>query len=214
MPNLPQAPENASKADVAETVLLPAARGKALVLKAGGRVRLVNPTGVQCVDAWAFVDGDAGEYLSMDHFRSVNSRIYATPDTALVSNHRRPILRIVEDTSTARHDTLLCPCNGPLYRQLGAGDDHRSCADNLHEGLAELGLSLAFTPASLNLFMCVDVDADGQVQRLLPTSAPGCHVTLEAVVDVVIAFSSCPQDITPINGLERTPRDCIIEVLR
>lgn len=201
-------------ADVAEVVMLPAGAGKALRLAAGRRVRLVNPHGVQCVDFWAFVDGDSAEYLSMEHFRSVHSTIFATRDTDLVSNHRRPLVRIVEDTSTGRHDTLLCPCNGPLYAQLGVAGPHRSCTGNLHEGLAGIGLAVPFTPASLNLFMCVEVEADGALNRLLPASAPGSYIVLEAAVDVVLAFSSCPQDVTPINGLERTPRACVIEVLQ
>lgn len=197
---------------VVDAMPLPAARGKAVRLKAGERLRLTNPHGTQAVDLWAFVDGDLSEHLSMDHFRSVHSSIFATVATPLVSTARRALLTIVEDTSSGRHDTLLCPCNGPLYRQLGA-ENHRSCADNLHEALAEIGLAVPFTPASLNLFMCVDVRPDGSLDRLLPASAPGSHVTLRAEADVVVALSSCPQDITLINGPERTPRDCRIERL-
>jgi len=182
-------------------------------LAAGRRLRLVNPYGVQAVDLWAFVDGDSDEYLSMEHFRSVHSTIFATVDTPLVSNARRPLLTIVEDTSSGRHDTLLCPCNEPLYRQLGAAPGHRNCADNLHEGLAELGLAAPSTPASLNLFMCVEARPDGSLDRRLPSSKLGAYLVLRADVDVVVAFSCCPQDITPINGLDRTPRDCLIEIL-
>jgi uncharacterized protein len=201
-------------ASIERSVVLPAGRGKALSLRAGQGVRVVNPHGVQAVDVWAFVDGDIDEYLSMEHFRSVNSAVAATRGMPLVSIARRSLLTIIEDTSSGRHDTLLCPCNGPLYRELGAGADHRSCASNLHESLAELGLSISFTPASLNLFMCVEVRADGSIDRKLPSSKPGSYVLLRADVDVVVAFSSCPQDITPINGLERKPRECILEVLR
>ncbi len=197
---------------IQRTVVLEAGRGKALRLSAGRHVRLVNPYGVQAVDVWAFVDGDLGEYLSMEHFRSVNSTVFASTSTSLVSSRRRVLVTLVEDTSSGRHDTLLCPCSRELYEQLGA-PSHRSCTDNLHEGLAELGLFIPFTPASLNLFMCVDVQADGSVERLLPWSEPGSFVTIRAEVDVILAFSSCPQDITPINGPERTPRACLLEIL-
>lgn len=199
--------------NVERSIVLPAGHGKAIRLAAGRCLRLVNPYGVQAVDCWAFVADDPSEYLSMEHFRSVNSVVWADVGTPLVGNARRPLLTIVEDTSSGRHDTLLCPCNEPLYRQLGAAPGHRSCTDNLHEGLAELGLAVPFTPASLNLFMCVEVRADGSVDRRLPSSRPGSFVVLRAEVDVVVAFSSCPQDITPINGPERTPRACLIEVL-
>jgi uncharacterized protein YcgI (DUF1989 family) len=200
-------------AAVETTIVVPAGRGKALRLAAGRHLRLINPYGVQAVDLWAFVDGDPGEYLCMEHFRSVHSTIFAGTDTPLVSNARRALLAIVEDTSFGRHDTLLCPCNAQLYRQLGAAPGHRSCTDNLHESLAEIGLSVPFTPASLNLFMHVDVRPDGSLDRRLPASKPGSHLVLRAEADLMVAFSACPQDITPINGLERTPRDCLIEIL-
>jgi uncharacterized protein len=199
--------------DIEQSIVLPAGHGIALRLRAGRRLRLVNPYGVQAVDVWAFADGHLEEYLSMEHFRSVHSTVFATVDKPLVSIARRPLLTIVEDTSSGRHDTLLCPCNAPLYRELGARPDHRSCADNLHRGLGELGLSLPFTPASLNLFMGVEVLPDGSLDRQLPSSKPGSYVVLRAEVDIVVVFSSCPQDITPINGVERKPRDCLLEIL-
>ena len=53
----------------------------------------------------------------------------------VISNHRRPILTIEEDTSPGRHDILLCACNLWIYRELGVTDYHRNCSDNLHEAL-------------------------------------------------------------------------------
>jgi len=196
-----------------DAFVLPAGHGKAVRLKAGQRLRLVNPFGTQAVDFWAFVDGDLYEFLSMDNFRSFHSTVHATKDTPLVSTRRRPLVTIVEDTSSGKHDTLLCACNADIYRQLGVEGYHRSCADNLHEALGELAISLPFTPAPVNLFMCVAVRPDGSLDRLLPASAPGSYVVLEAEDDVVMAFSCCPQDVTTINGPDRTPRDCRIEIL-
>ena len=34
-----------------------------------------------------------------------------------------------------------------------------------------------------------------------PVSTPGSYVRLRAELDLVIAFSACPQDILPINGV-------------
>jgi uncharacterized protein YcgI (DUF1989 family) len=195
------------------TRILPAARGAAFRLPAGGRVRIVNPHGTQAVDLWAFAMADPDEFLSMDHLRSVNSVVAVDRGTRLVSNRRRPMLSIVEDTSAGRHDTLLCPCNASLYEELGCVGYHRSCADNLHEGLAAIGIEVPFTPASLNLFMSVRVEPDGTITRLLPSSRPGSHVLLRAEMDLVLALSSCPQDVTTINGPDRTPRDCAVEIV-
>lgn len=198
---------------VADSFVLPASYGKAVRLSAGQQLRVTNPFGTQAVDFWAFSADDLGEYLSMDNFRSFNSMVFVTKETALVSNHRRPLVTIVEDTSAGKHDTLLCACNADIYRQLGVKGYHRSCADNLHEALGELSLAVPFTPAPVNLFMSVHVHGDGSIERLLPTSKPGAYVLLKAEIDVVLAFSCCPQDVTTINGPDRMPRDCLIEIL-
>ena len=195
-----------------DSFVLEASHGKAVRLKAGQHLKITNPHGTQAVDFWCFVDGDLTEYLSMDNFRSFNSTVIATKDTDLVSNHRRPLVTIVEDTSTGKHDTLLCACNADIYRQLGVEGYHRSCADNFHEALGELSLKVPFTPSPVNLFMSVHVEPDGTIQRLLPVSGPGAYVVLRAEVDAVLIFSNCPQDVTTINGPDRTPRDCLVEV--
>jgi len=38
-------------------------------------------------------------------------------------------------------------------------------------------------------------------------------VTLRAEMDVIVVLSACPQDITPINGADHTPRDIAFAVL-
>ncbi|MDQ0474582.1 urea carboxylase-associated family protein [Labrys wisconsinensis] len=198
--------------DAERELVLPAGHGRAIRVAAGTLVRLTNPWGTQAVDSWAFNAHDLGEFLSMDHLRSVNSVAYVDKGVKLVSNQRRPLLTILEDTSAGRHDTLLCPCNAAIYRELGHEGYHRSCSDNLHEALAALGIRVPFTPAALNLFMSVRVESDGTLTRLLPASRPGASILLRAELDLVIAFSSCPQDITTINGADRTPRDCVIRI--
>lgn len=192
--------------------VVPASHGRAFKVKAGDLIRISTPIGTQVADFWAFAAGDPYEHLSMDNTRSVNSNIFVAKGTALVSNHRRPMLTVVEDTSPGRHDTLLCPCNPAIYRELGVSGDHRSCVGNLHEALAEEGLKIPFTPASLNLFMNVPVASDGSVDRLPPHTSAGDYVVLRAEMDLILVVSSCPQDITPINGDARTPTDLNVDI--
>jgi uncharacterized protein YcgI (DUF1989 family) len=195
------------------SIVLQAARGKAFRVKKGQRVRITNPYGTQAVDTWAFLADDVFEHLSMDNTRSFNSVVAADKDIPLVSTERRPLITIVEDTSAGRHDILLCACNKAIYRQLGVQGYHRSCADNLHEAMQEAGTDIPFTPSPVNLFMSVKVHDDGSIERLLPASKPGAYVTLRADEDILLVLSSCPQDVTTINGPDKTPRDCLVEIL-
>ena len=194
-----------------ETV--PARYGRAFRVGAGAAIRLVNTYGNQVVDTWAFAQDDLGEYMSMAHSRSINSRIYPALGDAFVSIRRRPMLRLVEDSSPGRHDTLLCACNAAIYEEHGCAPGHRSCQDNLHEALAALGLVISFTPAPLNIFMNIPVQADGTILREPPLSQPGDYVLLRAEMDLIVVFSACPQDITPINGIARTPQDVHYAIL-
>ncbi|RVA22003.1 urea carboxylase-associated family protein, partial [Mesorhizobium sp. M7D.F.Ca.US.004.03.1.1] len=174
--------------------VVPASYGRSFTLKTGDLISIATPSGTQVSDTWAFAADDPHEHLSMDNTRSINSNVFVDKGARLVSNNRRLMLTVVEDTSPGHHDTLLCPCNRAIYRELGASDNHRTCTDNLHEALEQAGIKLPFTPASLNLFMNVPVSADGSVDRLPPQSVAGDYVVLRAEIDLTLVLSACPQD--------------------
>ena len=196
-----------------ETRIVAAAKGAAFALGAGQYAIIENIHGSQVVDTWALAQTNPYEHSSLDHTRSVNSNIFFENGMALVSNLRRPMLTMVQDTSPGRHDTLLCPCNAAIYKELRCEGYHRSCTDNFHEALATIGVKLPFTPASLNIFMNVPVHADGSVDRVPPASKPGDFVVLRADMDVLLVLSACPQDVTPINGAGRTPQDIAVRIV-
>jgi uncharacterized protein YcgI (DUF1989 family) len=191
---------------------VPARHGRAAAVAAGETVEIVNTHGTQVVDTWAFARADPGEFMSMAHTRSVNSRLFPHPGQAFVSIRRRPMLRLLADTSPGVHDTLLCACNRAIYAELGADPAHRTCEDNLHEALAAHEVRIGFTPAPLNLFMNVAVGPDGAVIRGVPASRPGDRITLRAELDLLLVLSACPQDITAINSEDRTPRDVELRI--
>ncbi|MCM2435877.1 DUF1989 domain-containing protein [Agrobacterium rosae] len=195
-----------------KTQVVTASHGRAFRMMAGQFARITNTHGNQVVDTWAVAGSDPFEVSSLDHTRSVNSNIFFAKGMSLQSSRRRSMLTMMADSASVRHDTLLCPCSVELYQQLGCTEYHRSCTDNYHEALAQVDLKQAFTPASLNLFMNVPVKADGTVDRVPPVTAAGDYVVLRADIDLVLVLSACPQDITPINGAERTPKDVTVSI--
>jgi len=177
--------------------VLEGGKGVAIPLRAGEGVEIENTYG-------------RSEVMSMEHTRSRLSTAFPRAGDDLYSSRRRPMLRFESDTSPGVHDTLLCACSPEIYRELGAPDDHRSCETNFHEALATVGVSLPFTPGPFNLFMNVSVGPGGTLLRGDPVSRSGDRVVLRARIDVFLVLSACPQDITPINGPDRTPRDVLI----
>jgi uncharacterized protein YcgI (DUF1989 family) len=190
-----------------EMVTIPARRGKAVQMRRGQQITVVNTHGSQVVDTWAFNAANLTEWMSMEHSRAYYLRLRPAVGDTLVTNQRRPILTLVEDTSGGEHDTLIAACDNPRYALLGCTEYHDNCADNLTAALAELGLTKPATPSPLNLFMHIPWTVEGVLSWEEPVSQPGSYVTLRAEMDAVIAFSACPQDILPINGRARQPTE-------
>jgi uncharacterized protein YcgI (DUF1989 family) len=180
---------------------IPARRGKAALVATGQTVTVINTHGEQVVDTWAFCRADLHEFMSNEHTRAHSLRLVPKPGDVLRSNRRRPMLTLTEDTSGGVHDTLIAACDRHRYAFLGVEGHHDNCTDNLHAALGELGLTPPGVPSPLNLFMNIPWSLDGTLTFAAPPKpVPGGHVRLRAEMDLVIAFSACPQDILPING--------------
>jgi uncharacterized protein YcgI (DUF1989 family) len=194
-------------------ITIPARQGKAIRLRQGQHARVINTHGQQVVDTWAFHSADLRECMSMEHTRVAISRIMVRAGDSLVTNRRRSILTLVEDTSPGIHDTLMAACDRYRYTLLGCPGYHDNCTDNLATALAELGLQPPETPSPWNLFMHIPVQPDGSLSFEPPVCQPGDYVLLRAEMDCILAFSACPQDMVPINGIACTPTEVQVEVL-
>ena len=184
---------------------IPARSGKSTRLNRGETVKIINTTGQQVVDTWAFNASDLREFMSMEHSRVALGHIMPAVGDMLVTNRRRPILTVLEDTSGGIHDTLFAACDRWRYELLGCEGYHDNCTDNLAAALAKLGLAPPEVPAPLNLFMNIPVIDGDRVEVRPPVSTPGSHIALRAEIDCILVFSACPQDILPVNGLAMRP---------
>ena len=186
---------------------IPARRGAAARVRRGQHVRVVNTHGDQVVDTWAFNAADMAEHMSMEHSRAGILRVIPKVSDTMLTDRRRAILTFVEDTSGGVHDTLMAACDRWRYEGLGCTEYHDNCTDNLHAALQAIGTDVAETPSPLNLFMNIPVHDDDTLSFDPPVSMPGSHVLLRAEMDLIIAFSACPQDILPINGVGHAPTE-------
>jgi uncharacterized protein len=95
----------------ADLQTIPARRGRAVRLSKGQAIQIINTHGSQVVDTWAFSAEDIGEFLSNEHMRPTLGRIHPRKGDALITNRRRAIMVIEEDTSPGRHDTIIAACD-------------------------------------------------------------------------------------------------------
>lgn len=181
---------------------IPARQGKAARVAQRQRIRMVNTHGTQVVDTWAFNAQDLSEFMSMEHTRPLLKNIMPRVGEPMRTNRRRPIITFLEDSSPGIHDTLMAACDRYRYELLGHKGYHENCTDNLHRAMAELGLTPPGVPCPLNMWMNIPVKPDASLSFEPTVSKPGDHVLLRAEMNVVVVFSACPMDLTPINGLK------------
>lgn len=191
---------------------IPARCGRAVRLRAGEKLTLINPVGTQVCDFWAFALPDLSEFLSMEHLRTALGRTIPRPGDRLVTNLREGLMTVLEDTSPGVHDTVIAACDVHRYHQLGAEGYHDNCTDNLRMALMAIGLRAPEVPAPFNIWMNIPVQPDGTFEWRAPVAAAGDRIVLRADRDCVTVMSACPQDMTPVNGVGTSPRPLAFEV--
>ncbi|MDH3221994.1 MAG: urea carboxylase-associated family protein [Gammaproteobacteria bacterium] len=113
---------NKNKAAPNRSVSIPARHAKAAFVKKGRRIKVINTHGTQVVDCWALNPDNLGEYMSLEHCRVAIERVCPRKGDVMVTNRRRPILKIMEDTAPGTHDTLLAACDRYRYELLGCSE--------------------------------------------------------------------------------------------
>jgi uncharacterized protein YcgI (DUF1989 family) len=193
-------------------VTIPAGHGKAFEVARHQKIKIVNSEGEQCIDIWAFDRNNLFHNLSMERSRVALEKIRPGVGDTMFTNLREPIFKIVADSSNGYHDTLLMACDRTLYEKRGYSN-HRNCTANLHESLAELGRSLPYTPGPLNLFGNVSVDEELRMKIHPCVARPGDHVVIEMLMDAIVALSSCPCDVAPVNAADGRIRKIEYELI-
>lgn len=191
---------------MSELEVVPARQGGATRLRAGQSIRIVNTEGGQVADFWAFRAEDPSEHMSMPHSVVCLGRIKPGIGDVLVTNLRRPVMELVEDASPGVHCMLFAACDVARYELLGFKGWHDNCADNLRRAVAPFQVPLPYIPTPLNLFMNTKFHDHAVMAVEPPQARPGDSVTFRALHDCIVALSSCPQDLVPVNAHDCTPK--------
>jgi uncharacterized protein len=191
------------------SVVVPAAEGRSIAASAGEYLSVVDLEGAQVADFVALQRDDRRMAVSPHQTRSSLRRLTLRVGDRLVNQNREPVLEIVRD-DVGVHDLLFCACSPALYRQRFGLTDHRSCRMNLLEALASYGVHELDLPDPVNLFMKTPPRPDGEFDFHPAPSRPGDRIVFRCLVDVVAAVSSCPMDLSPINGGRITSLELVV----
>ncbi|KAI6712123.1 hypothetical protein JHW43_005391 [Diplocarpon mali] len=165
-------------------ITIPARHGVAVTLKTGQTIIVINTSGMQVVDTWAFTlssfppSPTSGiiSQISTQHTRASLNKIIPRVGDGLYNNERVKMPTVVEETSAGAHDTMIAARDRQRYEKLG-------------------GLKAPqFTPSPFKLFMNIPIHDDHEtISFESPTSKEDEYVSLKAELDLIVALSACPQ---------------------
>ena len=194
--------------ELASRELIPASHGKAIFIRQGQLLKVIDVQGKQVCAFFAFNPGDPTEHLSPSHTRVSNGQLDIEVGKPLYNNARQPILLLEED-KVGVHDMRAAACDPARYGMYDAWA-HRSCKMNILEALEELNMRPPVFPDPLNLFQNSPIDRNGKLTVLPAASKAGDYVVFRALRDLIAAGSACPMDINPVN--DHNPTDIMFEV--
>lgn len=192
-----------------DRIHVPAGTARAVTLRAGQTLRIVNVEGKQVADFLALNAADLTEAMSTVHTLVSLGRLFPTTGDALRTNRRRPMLEFTRD-DTGRHDLLIAACDPWRYEVDFGVTGHRNCSDNFLEALQPWRIERHQLPHPVNLFQNMRYP-DGRVEFGESLARAGDAVELRALMDVVAAVSACPMDLNPISGYRVT--DIALEIV-
>lgn len=195
---------------IKQQYVVPGGYGHAFLVKKGQVVTITDLEGQQVVDFIAFTAQDYDEYLSVTQTRTTDDeKLFVNEGDNLITNLRRPIARITEDT-VGVHDLLIAACDPAYYQEIGQ-PDHRSCHQNFMEVLGPYGIRADQRPDPFNIFQSTMVRDDGTYYYGEPPSKAGDYIKLQFLMDSLCAVSACPYDLEGFNNEEVTPIQVTVE---
>lgn len=189
---------------IKQEIIIPPYTGRGAILAPGEELVIIDMEGKQVGDFVCFNKNNPEEFVSPVHMRASLSSIRLKVGDGLYSNQRRPLMTLVADT-VGKHDFFFPACDYYRYKVDFNDEDHPNCHDNLHHVLSEFGLSHVKVPDPINWFMNNVVDEHDDYEINEPLSKPGDYIRLRALEEVIIACTTCSQDMAPVNGWKVTP---------
>ena len=185
--------------------------GSGLTLPAGSTLTIVDPCGEQVSDLGFFAADDHDEWFSSGRTTDYKNSIYVGPGDPLYSNRSRVMATVVTDT-VGIHDLTLTPCSQDTFDLLYPefeGAPHPSCFANLVGAFAPFGIGPDRISTTLNVFMDVWTDLDGELHIDPPPTTPGDRFTIRAEIDLVVGVTACSAEKS--NNGRCTPIDIRVD---
>ena len=165
--------------------------GAAFMLQKNQYLLVKDIEGMQVSDMVLFSQNDIGEKLSSGKTFDFEETINLTTGNHLWSNRSNKLMYIVQDDVNS-HDMLLAPCSKETFEIMyDSHETTHSCLDNLNNNLKSFGIERDQIPGAFNIFMNVQVDAEGKIAVLPPKSKANDTIVFKALTDLIVGLTAC-----------------------
>jgi uncharacterized protein len=178
-------------------------------IRKGQVLRIVDLEGQQVADLVTFNAHKLDEKLSAMNTISLNRQVFPRVGYLLFSDEAQPMMTIIADTCGV-HDMLAGACSRFTNERRYGVKDTRNCRDNLADAMKPWGVMWKDVPFNMNVFMNCPIGADGNWSIQAPKSKAGDHIDFRAEMDVIAAFSNCPQVHNACNAFRLKPLQAVI----
>ncbi|MBT0587077.1 DUF1989 domain-containing protein [Alteromonas oceanisediminis] len=165
--------------------------GTAFTMKAGEKLKVIDPEGEQVADLFCFNLHDTDESLSGGRSLDYNESVRFKKGGVLYSNLSNPMFEIIED-KVEDHDFLLTPCSVDTFKHFYPNEEVvPGCYGNLVNAFDKYNIPPHKVSTTFNIFMNVKIDEAGAISVLPPTSKAGDYIVFEAKMDMIVGLTAC-----------------------
>jgi uncharacterized protein YcgI (DUF1989 family) len=177
------------------------------------RGQVIRITATTTVDLVAFNLHNLMERFDQARTKVYNMKIFISTGDKLMGRANQHMMTIVEDGyKDGTHDLQKGMCSGYRFqlakqegrlgeyypREIKEIPDH-GCWENLSRALAPYNIAPEDIPSPLNLNQTMKIDGvTGKMEHTQIRPKPGTYVDLRTEMDLLVAFSACPD--LPVGG--------------
>ena len=191
---------------VIQDFVIPKAQGKALEVRKGQVLRIIEVEGPQVPDLIMYNLHDMRERFSVPFTRVMNrdeNTWTISKLSGLYSGAPRYNLmfKIIHDLTGIHHLSISGGCSRQVYKNMGRGEDHANCQDILTKAIEPFGLTGFDLVTPIGIFMNVEFAAGpwGRIVIKPPLAKKGDYIDLLAEMDLLAAISACPNESDNVN---------------
>jgi urea carboxylase-associated protein 1 len=178
-------------------------------IRKGQVLRIVDVEGQQVADLVTVNARNLAEKMSVMNTINLNKQVFPRVGYVLYSDEASPMMTIIADTCGV-HDMLAGACSRYTNERRYGIKDSKNCRDNLAAALVPWGIGWKDVPFNMNVFMNCPIGSDGNWSIQVPKSKAGDYIDFRAEMDVVAAFSNCPQVHNACNAFRLKPLRAVV----